>query len=36
MRKRLVEGLKIKGIRDENVLEALSKVPRHLFMETHF
>ncbi|NLB93624.1 MAG: protein-L-isoaspartate(D-aspartate) O-methyltransferase [Bacteroidales bacterium] len=36
MRKRLVEGLKIKGIRDENVLEALSKVPRHLFMESSF
>ena len=36
MRKRLVEGLKIIGIRDENVLEALSKVPRHLFMESSF
>jgi protein-L-isoaspartate(D-aspartate) O-methyltransferase len=36
MRKRLVEGLKIKGIRDERVLEALNKVPRHLFMESSF
>ena len=36
MRKRLVEGLKIKGIRNEAVLEALRKVPRHLFMESTF
>ena len=36
MRKKLVEGLKIKGIRDEKVLEAIGKVPRHLFMESSF
>jgi len=36
MRKRLVEGLKIKGIRDERVLAAIGKVPRHLFMESSF
>ncbi len=36
MRKRLVEGLKIKGIRNEKVLEAIGKVPRHLFMESTF
>ncbi len=36
MRKRLVDGLKIKGIRDEKVLEAINKVPRHLFMESSF
>lgn len=36
MRKRLVEGLKIKGIRDEKVLEAINNVPRHLFMESTF
>jgi protein-L-isoaspartate(D-aspartate) O-methyltransferase len=36
MRKRLVEGLKIKGIRDEDVLAAIGKVPRHLFMESSF
>jgi len=36
MRKRLVEGLKIKGIRNEAVLDALRKVPRHLFMESTF
>lgn len=36
MRKRLVDGLKIKGIRNEAVLEAIRKVPRHLFMESTF
>ena len=36
MRKRLVEGLKIKGIKNENVLAAIGKVPRHLFMESSF
>lgn len=36
MRKKLVEGLKIKGIRDEKVLEAISRVPRHAFMESSF
>ena len=34
MRKKLVEGLKIKGIRNEKVLEAIGKVPRHLFMDS--
>jgi len=36
MRKKLVEGLKIKGVRNEKVLEAIGKVPRHLFMESTF
>ena len=36
LRKRLVDGLKIKGIRNEDVLEAIGKVPRHLFMESTF
>jgi len=36
LRKKLVEGLKIKGIRDAGVLEAIGKVPRHLFMESTF
>lgn len=36
LRKRLVDGLKIKGIRDERVLEAIGRVPRHLFMESGF
>lgn len=36
LRKRLVDGLKIKGIRNEKVLEAIGRVPRHLFMESGF
>ena len=32
----MVDGLKIKGIRDELVLDAINKVPRHLFMESGF
>lgn len=36
LRKRLVDGLKIKGIRSEKVLEAIGRVPRHLFMESGF
>ncbi len=36
LRKRLIDGLKIKGIRDERVLEALSRVPRHVFMDSSF
>jgi protein-L-isoaspartate(D-aspartate) O-methyltransferase len=36
MRKKLVGGLKIKGIKDEKVLEAIGRVPRHLFMESSF
>lgn len=36
MRKKLIDGLKIKGIRNEKVIEAIGKVPRHLFMESTF
>lgn len=36
LRKRLADGLKIKGIRDERVLEAVRKIPRHLFMDSGF
>ncbi|MCD6354406.1 MAG: protein-L-isoaspartate(D-aspartate) O-methyltransferase [Prolixibacteraceae bacterium] len=36
MRKKLVDGLKIKGIHNERVLSAINKVPRHLFMESTF
>ena len=36
MRNKLADGLKIKGIRDEKVLEAIKNVPRHLFMESTF
>ena len=36
MRKRLVEGIRIKGVRDSRVLDAIAKVPRHLFMDSSF
>lgn len=36
LRKRLIDGLKIKGIRNEKVLEAIGRIPRHLFMESSF
>ena len=36
LRKKLVEGLKLKGIRNQKVLDAIGKVPRHLFMESSF
>ncbi|MBT0608615.1 protein-L-isoaspartate(D-aspartate) O-methyltransferase [Aequorivita echinoideorum] len=36
MRKKLVETLKTKGITDRNVLQAIGKIPRHLFMDSGF
>lgn len=36
LRKKLTDSLKIKGIRDEKVLDAIGKVPRHFFMESTF
>ncbi len=36
MRKKLVETLKKKGIEDKNVLQAIGKIPRHLFMDSSF
>ena len=36
LRKQLVQGLKDKGISDKAVLEAIGKVPRHLFLNTAF
>mgnify|MGYP000698832417 FL=1 len=36
MRKRLVEGIRIKGVKDPRVLEAIARVPRHLFMDSSF
>lgn len=36
LRKKLVEEIKQKGIRDQKVLEAINKVPRHLFMDSSF
>lgn len=36
MRKRLADGLRIKGIKDQRILDAISKIPRHLFMDSSF
>lgn len=36
LRKQLVETIRSKGISDENILEALGKIPRHLFMDSGF
>ena len=36
LRKNLVEGLRKKGINDEEVLRALNAVPRHVFMDPAF
>ncbi len=36
LRKKLVEELKVKGIIDESVLNAISEIPRHLFLDSSF
>jgi protein-L-isoaspartate(D-aspartate) O-methyltransferase len=36
LRKRLVEELRRKGIKDEAVLDAVNRVPRHKFMDSGF
>lgn len=36
LRLKLVEIIKSKGIKDPNVLKAIAKVPRHLFMDSGF
>lgn len=36
MRQQLVEVVKAKGITDVNVLNAIGKIPRHLFMDSSF
>lgn len=36
LRSKLVEDIRRKGITDEKVLSAISKVPRHLFMDSGF
>ena len=36
LRKRLIQLLKEKGIQDSKVLEAMNKVPRHLFLDSGF
>ena len=36
LRKKLIEDVRSKGIRNEAVLEAIGRVPRHLFMDSSF
>ena len=36
LRKKLVEEIRNKGIKNEAVLEAINRVPRHLFMDSSF
>lgn len=36
LRNKLVEELQIKGIKDKKVLEAIAKIPRHLFLNSSF
>jgi protein-L-isoaspartate(D-aspartate) O-methyltransferase len=36
LRKQLIAQIKRKGISDSNVLEAMNRVPRHLFMDSSF
>ena len=36
LRKKLIENLASKGISDSNVLDAMNKIPRHLFMDNAF
>lgn len=36
MRRRLVEGLRKKGIKDERVLDAIGNLPRHYFLDKAF
>ncbi len=35
-RKQLLDKLRLKGINDERVLEAMDRIPRHLFMDSSF
>jgi len=36
LRKKLIDSIRSKGISDEAVLEAMNRVPRHLFMDSSF
>ena len=36
LRQKLVDTIRSKGVRDEKVLEAIGRVPRHLFMDSGF
>lgn len=36
LRKKLVDGIRAKGITDENVLKAINNIPRHFFLDSAF
>ena len=36
MRKKLIDGIRSKGITDEKVLDAIGKIPRHFFLDSAF
>jgi protein-L-isoaspartate(D-aspartate) O-methyltransferase len=36
LRKKLVEEIRDKGIVDENILDAIEKIPRHVFLDSSF
>lgn len=36
LRRKLVEQVRIKGIKDQRILDALLKIPRHVFMDSSF
>ena len=36
LRRRLAEGIRDKGIKDTRIIEAIAKIPRHLFMDSSF
>lgn len=36
LRKKLVSTVRAKGIKDENILEAIGNIPRHFFMDSSF
>ncbi len=36
LRKKLVEEIRLKGIKDESILKAIDKIPRHLFIDSSF
>ena len=36
MRKRLVDEVRSKGVRDQRILDAVNKIPRHLFLDSSF
>ena len=36
LRKKLVDGIRYKGITDEKILAAMNKIPRHFFLDSAF